>query len=239
MKASMTAPGSTASTVWRRSLAQPLVLRAALVLAGMGVLTVGAWISVPFYPVPLTMQTLAVLLVGGLLGPRLGVSAVAGYLAVGLMGAPVFHNGLGGLAVLAGPTGGYLVGFLPAALLMGLAVRWARSTTRAEATGARLAADGAGVGDRRSSDRPDVRPGGWMAPAREWTVLAAGAVLAGVAIYALGVPWLALFTGGSLAHAAAVGAVPFILGDLLKTAVAIGAVRLGGAALSSRGLLPF
>jgi biotin transport system substrate-specific component len=216
MKAGMMATGSAASTVWRRSLAQPLVLRTALVLAGIGVLTVGAWISVPFYPVPLTMQTLAVLLVGGLLGPRLGVSAVAGYLAVGMMGAPVFHNGLGGLALLAGPTGGYLVGFLPAALIMGLAVRWARGTTRAQL----------GAGAR------------WSAPAREWVVLAAGAVLAGVAIYALGVPWLALFTGGSLRHAAAVGAVPFILGDLLKTAVAIGAVRLGGTALSSRGLLP-
>jgi biotin transport system substrate-specific component len=221
MKAGMMATGSAASTVWRRSLAQPLVLRAALVLAGMGVLTVGAWVSVPFYPVPLTMQTLAVLLVGGLLGPTLGVSAVAGYLAVGLMGAPVFHNGLGGLALLAGPTGGYLVGFLPAAFLMGLAVRWARSTTRAGATGAPLTAVGR-----------------W-ALVREWTVLAGGAVVAGIAIYALGVPWLALFTGGSLRHAVAVGAVPFILGDLLKTAVAIGAVRLGGAALSRRGLLPF
>jgi biotin transport system substrate-specific component len=216
MKAGMMATGNAASTVWRRSVAQPLVLRTALVLAGIGVLTVGAWISVPFYPVPLTMQTLAVLLVGGLLGPRLGVSAVAGYLAVGMMGAPVFHNGLGGLALLAGPTGGYLVGFLPAALIMGLAVRWARGTTRAPL--------GAGAG--------------WSAPAREWVVLAAGAVLAGAAIYALGVPWLALFTGGSLRHAAAVGAVPFMLGDLLKTAVAIGAVRLGGTALSSRGLLP-
>lgn len=230
---------STASTVWRRSLAQPLVLRAALVLVGIGVLTVSAWLSVPFYPVPLTMQTLAVLLVGGLLGPRLGASAVAGYLAIGLMGAPVFHNGLGGFAVFAGPTGGYLVGFLPAAFLMGLAVRWSRSGTRAAAGGAPPVSGGTGVADRSSGDRRDVRPAGRRAFAREWAVLAAGAVLATIVIYAFGVPWLALFTHGSLRHAAAVGARPFILGDLLKAAVAIGAFRLGGAALSSRGLLPF
>jgi biotin transport system substrate-specific component len=184
--------------------ARRAVFEATLVVAGVAVLTAGAWLSVPFYPVPLTMQTLAVLLVGGLLGPRLGVSAVAGYLTLGLVGAPVFHGGLGGLAVLAGPTGGYLLGFLPAALLMG----WVAGRAR----GAKL---------------------------RDLALLAAGAMLAGAAIYAMGVPWLALFTGGSLSRAAAVGAAPFLLGDLLKTAVAVGAIRTGRSVLSHRGLLPF
>jgi biotin transport system substrate-specific component len=210
MKASTTTAGGAGSTVGRTAVTYPLVLRAALVLVGMGVLTVSAWLSVPFYPVPLTMQTLAVLLVGGLLGPTLGVSAVAGYLAVGMAGAPVFHNGLGGLAVFAGPTGGYLVGFLPAVFLMGLAALWARTTT-----------------------------GGRTAPLREMVVLAVGAVLASTAVYICGVPWLALFTHSSLGHAAAIGARPFLLGDLLKAAVAIGAIRMGGTALSGRGLLPF
>jgi len=91
---------------------RPAVVGVALVAAGIGVLTAGALLSVPFYPVPMTMQTLAVLLVGGLLGPKLGVAAVAGYLALGLAGAPVFHAGLSGPAVLMGPTGGYLAGFL-------------------------------------------------------------------------------------------------------------------------------
>ena len=180
------------------------VFEVTVVAAGVAVLTAGAWLSVPFYPVPLTMQTLAVLLVGGLLGPRLGVSAVAGYLALGLLGAPVFHGGLGGLAVLAGPTGGYLLGFLPATLLMG----WVASRAR----GAKL---------------------------KDLALLAAGAMLAGAAIYAMGLPWLALFTGGSLSRAAAVGAAPFLLGDLLKTAVAIAAIRTGRSVLSHRGLLPF
>jgi biotin transport system substrate-specific component len=180
------------------------VFEATLVVAGVAVLTASAWLSVPFYPVPLTMQTLAVLLVGGLLGPRLGVSAVAGYLTLGLLGAPVLHGGLGGLAIVAGPTGGYLLGFLPAALLMG----WVAGRAR----GAKLI---------------------------DLAFLAAGAILAGAAIYAVGVPWLALFAGGSLGRAAAVGAAPFLLGDLLKTAVAIGAIRKGRSVLSHRGLLPF
>ena len=63
---------------------RPAVLRLALMLAGIGLLTAGALCSVPFYPVPLTMQTLAVLVVGGLLGPRLGAGAVMGYVALGV-----------------------------------------------------------------------------------------------------------------------------------------------------------
>ncbi len=206
----------------RGQAATRALLTAGLVAAGVGVLTAGAWLSAPFYPVPLTMQTLAVLLVGGLLGPRLGVSTVAAYLAAGAMGAPVFHSGLGGLAVLAGPTGGYLVGFLPAAFLMGLAARRIRSHR----------SDRGGLTQQITISRH-------TRSFRDVAVLAMGALLAGLAIYAVGLPWLSLFTGSSLSQAAAVGAVPFLLGDLLKTAVAVGAVRLGAPVLSRRGLLPF
>lgn len=73
------------------------------------------------WPVPATMQTLAVLLLGALGGPRLGVAAVVLYLAQGAAGLPFFANGTAGPAVLAGPTAGYLLGFLPAAALAGLA----------------------------------------------------------------------------------------------------------------------
>jgi biotin transport system substrate-specific component len=188
---------------------RPVVLKSIFVAAGIGVLTAGALCSVPFYPVPLTMQTLAVLVVGGLLGSRLGVAAVAGYLALGVAGAPVFHNGLTGPAVFAGPTGGYLVGFLAAAFLMGAAVNRARA--------ARV---------------------GRTCFLRELVVLALGALLAEGAIYAFGVPWLALYTG-SLGGAVAAGVVPFLLGDALKTALAIAAIHGGGKLLSRKGLLPF
>jgi len=75
-------------------------------------------LAIPGTPVPATLQTLAVLLAGALLGPWGGVASVASYLVAGLAGAPVFAAG-GGAVCLFGPTGGYLLGFLPAAWLAG------------------------------------------------------------------------------------------------------------------------
>ena len=76
-------------------------------------------IPLPFTPVPVTGQTLAVLLIGVLLGSRRGVLCLLAYLAEGALGLPVFAEGAG-LAYMAGPTGGYLVGFVVAAYLTGL-----------------------------------------------------------------------------------------------------------------------
>ncbi len=76
-------------------------------------------IQLPFSPVPITGQTMAVLLVGALLGSRRGALAVLAYIAEGLAGLPVFAGGAAGLARLFGPTGGYLVGFVAAAFLVG------------------------------------------------------------------------------------------------------------------------
>jgi len=73
---------------------------------------------------------------------------------------------------------------------------------------------------------------------RRLAALSGGAILAEAAIYALGVPWLALATGLDLREAVAVGVVPFLLGDLLKTGVAIGAIRTGRGVLARRGALP-
>ena len=191
-------------------VARPVLATLTCLAVGVGVLTASSWLSVPFYPVPLTMQTLAVLLIGGLLGSRLGVATVASYLALGLAGAPVFHGGTGGLAVALGPDGGYLLGFLPAAFLMG----WVASRARA----------------------PRLLRRGLFA---ELVALSAGALLAEAAIYALGVPWLAFaYLRGSLSHAAAVGLLPFLIGDLLKAAVAIGAIRIGTGRLGIRKSLP-
>ena len=76
-------------------------------------------ILLPFSPVPITGQTLAVLLVGTALGPWRGGLSLALYLAEGALGLPVFAGGGAGLATLAGPTGGYLIGFVLAAALTG------------------------------------------------------------------------------------------------------------------------
>ena len=90
------------------------------VVVGLGVvlLTLASKIQVPFWPVPMTLQTLAVLMIGAAAGARLGVTTVLAWLALGAIGAPVFATGAG-LAYMAGPTGGYLLGFLLAVMCVG------------------------------------------------------------------------------------------------------------------------
>jgi len=96
---------------------------AQLALAGLmaAVLAVASWVSIPFVPVPLTLQTLAVLVAGGLLGRYWGPVSVGVYILVGLAGVPVFAGGHAGPAVIAGPLGGFLLGFVLAAFVMGVA----------------------------------------------------------------------------------------------------------------------
>ena len=94
----------------------------ALVLGGSILIALCAQVAVwlPFSPVPVTGQTFAVLVVGVLLGARRGSLAVLMYIAEGAMGLPVFASGRVGPAILVGPTGGYLVGFVVAAYITGL-----------------------------------------------------------------------------------------------------------------------
>lgn len=100
-----------------------LVRNVLLAIAGSLALWISAKVHVPFYPVPMTMQTFVVLVIGAAFGWRLGAATVALYLAEGMAGLPVFsgtpERGIG-LAYMAGPTGGYLAGFLLAAAVVGL-----------------------------------------------------------------------------------------------------------------------
>jgi biotin transport system substrate-specific component len=80
----------------------------------------GAYIVIPIGPVPIVLQNFFVLLTGLLLGWRWGTASVALYLFAGLIGLPVFAGGTGGLGRFVGPTGGYLIGYLPAVFLIGL-----------------------------------------------------------------------------------------------------------------------
>lgn len=85
-------------------------------------MTVAAWVTVPFGPVPFTLQTLAVVFVLFALTPKQAMVAIAGYLVLGAIGLPVFSSFKGGLAALLGPTGGFIIGFLIAggvALIVG------------------------------------------------------------------------------------------------------------------------
>jgi biotin transport system substrate-specific component len=98
------------------------VYNSALVLGTSWLIAAGAWISIhlPFSPVPVTLQTLVVLLAGLLLGKNLAAASVLAYLVQGAAGLPFFAGGRSGLAALLGPTGGYLFGFLAAAYVVGL-----------------------------------------------------------------------------------------------------------------------
>ena len=92
-----------------------------LILIGLGtaLLTLSAKVSLPLPYVPMTLQTLVVLMIGAAYGWRLGGATVMAYLAEGVIGLPVFAGPVGGLAPLVGPTAGYLVGFVAAAIVTG------------------------------------------------------------------------------------------------------------------------
>ena len=99
---------------------RPFTLRRMAQIALMAVvLSICAWITVPF-TVPFTMQTFAVFLVTGLLGVKCGTLSVLVYLLLGAVGLPVFAGFKGGVGVLFGVTGGYLIGFLLTALAVGI-----------------------------------------------------------------------------------------------------------------------
>ena len=140
-----------------------------------------AQVEIPLWPVPLTLQTLGVLFTGAVLGSRRGALALLLYLTEGALGLPVFAGGASGVGYMLGPTGGYLVGFVVAAGVVG-----------------RLA--------QRGWDRRLV----WAAVAM---------VIGNVIIYACGVAWLAVFLG-DLWGALVKGMLLFVVGDLIKIAVA-------------------
>ena len=140
-----------------------------------------AQVEIPLWPVPLTLQTLGVLFTGAVLGSRRGALALLLYLTEGALGLPVFAGGASGVGYMLGPTGGYLVGFVVAAGVVG----W-------------LA--------QRGWDRRLV----WAAVAM---------VIGNVIIYVCGVAWLAVFLG-DLWGALVKGMLLFVVGDLIKIAVA-------------------
>jgi biotin transport system substrate-specific component len=96
--------------------------QALLIAAAVIILTISAKVQIPLWPVPMTMQTYAVLVIGMAFGFRLGLSAVGTYVALGALGLPVFAGSPAqgaGLPYMLGPTGGYLLGFLVAAAACG------------------------------------------------------------------------------------------------------------------------
>lgn len=124
------------NSIAERQAPSSFLTNATIALAGSLLLALSAKVSIPFYPVPLTMQTFVVIGLGLALGPARAVAAVLLYLVEGAAGLPVFagtpEKGIG-LAYMAGPTGGYLAGYLPAAFLAGMLAEkgWDRTHFRA------------------------------------------------------------------------------------------------------------
>ncbi|MDP4822393.1 MAG: biotin transporter BioY [Aestuariivirgaceae bacterium] len=181
---------TVAGALWPASRANSLLRAAVLVALGTLALAVAAKVQVPFWPVPVTMQSLVVLALGAAYGWRLAGVTLFAYLLEGAAGLPVFASGAGA-AYMMGPTGGYLVGFALAAMLVGY-----------------LAEKGA---DKR--------------PLTMFAAMLAGAAL----IYVPGIAWLSGFTG--VEKAVAAGFVPFIMGDVLKAALAAAAFPAGWSLL--------
>jgi len=126
MQSTLSSPQGLAQSS-ARSFSESLPGRIVMIVAATAFIAICAHVTVPlpFTPVPLTMQDFAVLLVGLTLGPAGGFAALALYLAEGAMGMPVFTpHGLGGVAQIIGPTGGFLLSFPLVAAMAGWGTRW-------------------------------------------------------------------------------------------------------------------
>ncbi len=169
-----------------------LIYDVVLIIIGSLVIALSAQIAIG-WPVPITGQTFAVLMIGVLFGSKRGSLAVLAYILEGLSGLAFFAQGKAGFTALAGPTGGYLVGFIFAAYIVGL-----------------LAERG---WDRRI----------------ETTILTM--IFGNLIIYAFGLSWLfVLAFSGKLTYAKgilAVGLYPFIIGDIIKIALAAALLPAG------------
>ncbi len=128
---STTASRALATAIWPDTVNRT-VQAIVLVLAGTAILAISARVSVPFWPVPLTLQTLAVLLIGAAYGSRLGVATLIAYIAEGLAGLPVFAGAGAGPAYLLGPTAGFIMSWVLVAAIVGYAADrgWDRSPLR-------------------------------------------------------------------------------------------------------------
>lgn len=144
-------------------------------------------IPITAIPVPITLQNLGVMLAGAILGPKRGAAATLLVLLLVAIGLPVLSGGRGGLGIILGPSGGFLLGFAVAAYVIGWLVA-----------------------------RDQQAAAGWQRTAR--IILAC--IVGGIVVdYAIGIPWLAVAAGLPL-KTAALGALAFLPGDLIKAVIA-------------------
>lgn len=122
-------------------VALPALAYPALVVAGVLLITIAAKIQVPFWPVPMTLQTLAIAGIAAAYGLRLGVATIIAYLAAGYFGLPVFAGPAAGPAYLVGPTAGFLAGFVLLTAIVGYVADRVRSESFLKLLGAMIVGD--------------------------------------------------------------------------------------------------
>lgn len=171
-----------------------------LALCGLfaAIMAVCSMITIPlgFTPVPVNLGTLGVFLTGGILGRKYGTVSMAVYVLIGAIGVPVFAGFRGGVGVLAGPTGGYIIGYIVAVFLIGLILELATSRLKAAA-----------------EDSPSrLCPG--------YVTTAIAMVIGLLACYLLGTIWFIISTGTGVWASLIACVFPFLPGDALKIAAA-------------------
>jgi biotin transport system substrate-specific component len=114
-------PAAPRITLVDRVIARSWATDIALVVAGAALVAVLAQVAVPLWPVPVTGQTLAVVLVGAGLGAARGAASLSLYALLGALGLPIYSDASSGWSVLLGPTGGYIIGFIASAAIVGWA----------------------------------------------------------------------------------------------------------------------
>ena len=177
---------SVATTTLRATVfpQSTVMTKAGFVIAGVAFLSLLAQIAIPVpgSPVPVTGQTLGVLLLATSYGATLGTTTFLFYLLVGALGVPVFANGGSGLDRIVGATGGYLIGMLLTSALLGY------------------------LGGRK-----------WD---QKFKTALPAMLIGNVLTFALGLLWLNQFTGKDWAWTISAGFTPFIIGEILKIAIA-------------------
>lgn len=139
MAVTLTTPNTLLGVFQPKGDAAKLATNLATVVLGTLLITIAAKINVPVWPVPVTLQSFAIAALAAAFGARIGVATVALYLAEGAFGLPVFATG-GGAAYLLGPTGGFLLGFLAVAAIVGMATDRGASAHPLKLFGAMLGA---------------------------------------------------------------------------------------------------
>lgn len=180
-----------------------------LALCGLfaAIMAVCSMITIPlgFTPVPVNLGTLGVFLTGGILGRKYGTVSMAVYVLIGAIGIPVFAGFRGGLGVLAGPTGGYIIGYVVAVFVIGLMI------------------EASGKGNAVAFERPSPAGGASSRPGYATIVIAM--VIGLIACYLLGTIWFIISTGTGVWASLVACVLPFLPGDALKIAAATILVR--------------